>query len=56
VAADEKESDKLKQAIRRHSLESVLRSRKRGDEIDWERLGLPVPPLWNTTRPDKRDR
>lgn len=56
VAADEKDSDALKQAIRRHTIETILRSRTRGDEIDWERLGLPVPPLWKSTSPKKDDR
>lgn len=56
VAADEKDSDKLKEAIRRHTAETVIRSRLRGDEIDWERLGLPMPPLWKSTSPKKDDR
>jgi len=53
VAADEKDSDKLKQAIRQHTLETVIRSRLRGDEIDFERLGLPVPPVWKSSPPKK---
>jgi hypothetical protein len=55
LAADEKDSDALKQAIRRHTMETVLRSRQRGDEIEWERLGLPVPPLWKSGTPAKPD-
>ncbi len=55
LAADEKDSDKLKQAIRQHTLGTVVRSRLRGDEIDFERLGLPVPPLWKSTSPKKKD-
>lgn len=54
VAADEKDSDKLKQAIRRHTVETVIRSQMRGDEIDFERLGIPAPSLWKSTRPKKQ--
>jgi hypothetical protein len=53
VAADEKDSDTLGRAIKAHTLETILRSKRRGDEIDWERLGLPVPPLWKSTPPRK---
>ena len=56
VAADEKESDKLKQAIRQHTLEAVIRSRLRGDTIEWDRLGIPEPPLWKTPPSKKGDR
>ncbi len=46
VAADEADSDRLRIAIRLHTLEVLQASRRRGDEIDWDRLGIPVPPEW----------
>ncbi|HEX4612008.1 MAG TPA: hypothetical protein VH092_27675 [Urbifossiella sp.] len=46
VAANEADSDRLRTAIRLHTLEVLHASRQRGDRIDWDRLGIPVPPEW----------
>jgi hypothetical protein len=46
VAADEADSGRLRTAIRLHTLQVLQASRQRGDRIDWDRLGIPVPPEW----------
>ena len=41
VAADEADAPKLKEAIRRHTLQAAAKSRLRGDPIDWKAFGAP---------------
>lgn len=46
VAADEADTAKLREAVRAHLVRTVLRSRLRGDEIDWKKLGIDPPAGW----------
>ncbi|OWK35081.1 redoxin family protein [Fimbriiglobus ruber] len=46
VAAEEKDATALREAIRAHTLQTAVRSRVRGDKIEWQRLGLEPPAFW----------
>jgi thiol-disulfide isomerase/thioredoxin/mono/diheme cytochrome c family protein len=43
VAADETNTGQLRQAIQAHLRQTAIRSRLRGDTIDWEKLGVEAP-------------
>ncbi|QJW96371.1 redoxin family protein [Frigoriglobus tundricola] len=51
VAADEADATRLRDAIREHTREVVIRSRLRGDKIDWDKLGVEPPPFWKDGPP-----
>jgi thiol-disulfide isomerase/thioredoxin len=51
VAADEADTARLRDAIREHTRETVIRSRLRGDKIDWSKLGVEPPPFWKDGLP-----
>lgn len=49
VAANNADTAKLQESIRQHTREIAIRSRLRGDKIEWDRLGVTPPPGWDTT-------
>jgi peroxiredoxin len=53
LAAKEEDTQKLRDAIQKHARETIVKSRLRGDKIDWDRIGLPVPPFWKDSLPKK---
>ncbi len=57
VAADNSETGRLQDAIRQHVRDTVIKSRLRGDKIEWERLGLEPPAGWKNLpgSPQKKD-
>lgn len=59
LASDEGDVQELQAAIRSHAIQTIVKSRLRGDRIDWGRIGLPTPPFWNQATPqeanDKND-
>jgi peroxiredoxin len=57
VAADNSETARLQDAIRQHVRETVIKSRLRGDKIEWEKLGLEPPAGWKNLpgSPQKKD-
>jgi len=55
VAADDADTTRLRDAIREHTREVVIRSRLRGDTIDWNKLGVEPPPFWKDLLPKKKD-
>jgi mono/diheme cytochrome c family protein/peroxiredoxin len=56
VAADEANKDTLRESIRSHVVQAALKSRLRGDKIEWERLGIEPPAFWKEApaRPSKK--
>ena len=57
VAADEADKDKLREALYKHAVEAARKSRWRGDNIDWDKLGLEPPAFWKDAPvdPDKKE-
>jgi hypothetical protein len=53
LAAKEEDTQKLRDAIQKHARETIVKARQRGDKIDWERIGLPVPTFWKESLPKK---
>jgi peroxiredoxin len=57
LATEEGNVQKLQAAIRSHAVQMIVKSRLRGDRIDWDRIGLPKPPFWNqATPPEANDK
>jgi hypothetical protein len=57
LATEEGNVQKLQAAIRSHAVQTIVKSRLRGDRIDWDRIGLPKPPFWNqATPPEANDK
>jgi peroxiredoxin len=54
VAADEANAGQLRDAVRNHTVDAAIRSRDRGDVIDWERLKLPRPAFWDKKSADPK--
>lgn len=55
VAADQADTPKLREAYQLHVRQTVIRSRLRGDTIDWDKLGVPEPDLWKNPGLFKKD-
>jgi hypothetical protein len=55
VAANEADTKQLQDAIRAHTRQTVIRSRLRGDKIEWEKLGM-EPPVWWRESPPNSDK
>jgi peroxiredoxin len=55
LAANEADTQKLRDAIQQHMRQTIVKARLRGDKIDWERLGLPVPAWWKDSEPKKKE-
>jgi peroxiredoxin len=56
VAADQADTPKLREALQLHLRQTVIRSRLRGDTVDWDKLGVPAPDLWKNPGLFKKDR
>jgi hypothetical protein len=46
LAANESDTVQLQTAIQAHTRQTVITSRMRGDEIDWQRMGMETPDFW----------
>ena len=57
VAANEADAEPLRKAIQAKMRLTVIRSRLRGDVIDWKKLGIKAPAFWKAkaSQPEKKE-